>query len=125
LSYGFFAAWKFCSDPGISGHTSEFPDGIKFRAIGVTGSSFSFGTEVGTSYDLAFPLCAEQLLANDKKGDVVPDWPPLVLSIIGRVLKPGGSIQAATAHLPRLFPQVSCGHACSPNTSPDMAETVP
>ena len=99
-----FAFWQreFGGDPGILGRQISL-DGYPVPVIGVTPPSF-FGVEVGNRYDVALPLCADRLLAEDKKGRIpVPHawW----LSLMGR-LKPGWTPERATAHLVALSPAI-------------------
>jgi putative ABC transport system permease protein len=101
LSYAFWQR-QFGGDLGALGRTLSL-DGYPFTVIGVTPPSF-FGVEVGNRYDVAIPLCADQLLAEDKKGRMpVPHawW----LSVIGR-LKPDWTVERATAHLQALSPGI-------------------
>ena len=93
LSHGFWQA-RYAGNPGIVGQTLSL-DGRAFEILGVTPPHF-FGTEVGRSFDVAIPLCAEPLLRGAMsgvgKGDV---W---FLDIMGR-LKPDWSVEKATAQL--------------------------
>jgi putative ABC transport system permease protein len=101
LSYAFWQR-ESGGDPGILQHTVSL-DGHSIPVIGVTPPSF-FGVEVGSRYDVAIPLCADGLLAEDKKGRIpVPSawW----LSMMGR-LKPGWTAKSATAHLHALSPGI-------------------
>jgi putative ABC transport system permease protein len=101
LSYAFWQR-EFGGDPGILRHAVSL-DGHSIPVIGVTPPSF-FGVEVGSRYDVAIPLCADRLLAEDKKGRIpVPSawW----LSMMGR-LKPGWTAKSATAHLHALSPGI-------------------
>ncbi len=87
-------------DPNAPGRTVTL-DGRPFRVLGVTPASF-FGVEVGTRYDVAVPLCADVLLSENGKGrkDSRTAW---WLSAIGR-LKPGWTLERASAHLQALSP---------------------
>lgn len=101
LSYAFWQR-EYGGDPGILGRNITL-DGYPLPVIGVTPPSF-FGVEVGNRYDIAIPLCADRLLAEDKKGRIpIPHawW----LSIMGR-LKPGWTPERATAHLVVLSPAI-------------------
>jgi predicted permease len=101
ISHAFWQR-EFGGDPGILTRTVSL-DGHSIPVIGVTPPSF-FGVEVGNRYDVAIPLCADQLLAEDKKGRIpVPAawW----LSMMGR-LKPGWTAKSATAHLHALSPGI-------------------
>jgi putative ABC transport system permease protein len=68
--------------------------------IGVTPPGF-YGLEVGRSYDVAVPICSQSVLWSEgawlDRGTVW--W----LNVIGR-LKPGGSVQNATARLAAMSP---------------------
>ena len=101
ISHAFWQR-EFGGDPGILGRTISL-DGYPVPVIGVTPPSF-FGVEVGNRYDVAIPLCADRLLADDKKGRIpVPhDW---WLSMMGR-LKPGWTAERATLHLRALSPGI-------------------
>ncbi len=78
-------------------------DGRSFRIAGVTPASF-FGVEVGARYDVAVPLCADRLLAEDGKGRM-PVRRAWWLAAIGR-LKPGWTPERAKAHLEALSPGI-------------------
>ncbi|MGH9630830.1 MAG: ABC transporter permease [Bryobacteraceae bacterium] len=67
LSHAFWLR-EFGGDPGVLGRTLSL-DGYSIPVIGVTPPSF-FGVEVGSRYDVAIPLCADRLLAQDKKGRI-------------------------------------------------------
>src|SRR5712692_4949081 len=89
-------------DPGVLSRTVSL-DGHTIPVIGVTPPSF-FGVEVGTRYDVAIPICADTLFAEDKKGRIpVPHawW----LSMMGR-LKPGWTVERANSHLHALSPGI-------------------
>ncbi len=68
-----------------------------FEIIGVTPPGF-FGLEVGRSFDLALPICADR----DRRFDSGTDW---WLMMTGR-LKPGWSLERATAQLQALSPSL-------------------
>jgi putative ABC transport system permease protein len=68
-----------------------------FEIIGVTQPGFS-GLEVGRSFDLALPICADR----NRRLDSGADW---WLMMTGR-LKPGWSLQQATAQLQTLSPSL-------------------
>ena len=98
------AFWQreFGGDPGILGRAVSL-DGHPIPVIGVTPQSF-FGVEVGSRYDLAVPLCADRLLAEDQRSRI-PVASAWWLSMIGR-LKPGWTARSATAHLHALSPGI-------------------
>jgi putative ABC transport system permease protein len=68
-----------------------------FEVIGVTPASF-FGLEVGRSFDLALPICADR----NRRLDSGTNW---WLMVTGR-LKPGWSLEQATAHLQTISPSL-------------------
>jgi len=73
-----------------------------FEIIGVTPASF-FGLEVGRQFDVAVPLCADSLIRGEySRLDVPHEW---WLSVMGR-LKPGWSVERASAQLAAVSPQI-------------------
>ncbi len=98
------AFWQreFGSDPGVVGRELVL-NGNKAPIIGVTGPAF-FGVEVGNRYDVAVPLCADRVFAEDHKGRaaVRAGW---WLSIMGR-LKPGWTIASADAQIKTVSPAI-------------------
>lgn len=89
-------------DPGAVGAPLRI-DGQVFTIAGVTPPGF-FGVEVGRSYDIAAPLCAEPLLAGSSSQLTVHTdnyW----LSAIGRLRQDWTEAQA-DAHLRAISPQV-------------------
>jgi predicted permease len=73
-----------------------------FEIIGVTPASF-YGLEVGRQFDVAVPLCADSLIRGEySRLDVPHEW---WLSVMGR-LKPGWSVERASAQLATVSPQV-------------------
>lgn len=116
LSHAFWQR-EFGGDPAALGRTLSL-DGRPFPVIGVTPPSF-FGVEVGRGYDVAIALCADALLAQDKKGRIpLPSawW----LSMMGR-LKPGWTAERATAHLQTLSPGIMQA-TLPPTYLPDTAK---
>ena len=98
------AFWQreFGGDPRILGRTVSL-DGNVLPVVGVTAPAF-FGVEVGRRFDVAIPLCADRLLAEDKKGRM-PIRHAWWLSMMGR-LKPGWTAERATSHLHALSPGI-------------------
>jgi predicted permease len=96
------AFWQreFGGDRNVLGRTLTL-DGRPFPILGITPAEF-FGVEVGNRYDVAIPLCADPLLAEDGKGRS-PNRRAWWLSIMGR-LKPGWTPQRATAQLQAISP---------------------
>ena len=88
LSHAFWQR-EFGSDPKVLGRTVSL-NGLTVPVIGVTGPSF-FGVEVGRRYDLAIPLCADNL---GRLTGPSAWW----LGIMGR-LKPGWTVKSAAAHM--------------------------
>jgi predicted permease len=98
LSHAFWQR-EFGGDPSIIGKTITV-DGHPFEVIGVTPSGF-FGVVVGRKFDLALPLCAERILSGERSRlDRRSSW---WLASIGR-LKPGSTLESATAQLGSVSP---------------------
>jgi len=116
ISHAFWQR-EFGSNPGVLGRTVSL-DGYAVPVIGVTPASF-FGVEVGSRYDVAVPLCADRLIAEDKKGRI-PVRHAWWLSMIGR-LKPGWTAERATAHLHALSPGIMRA-TLPPIYKPDQAK---
>jgi predicted permease len=100
ISYAFWQR-EFGGDLSVVGKKISI-DGHPFEVIGVTPAGF-FGIEVGRSFDLAIPICAEAIIN--------PEWNRLDrrngwwLAIVGR-LKPGWTLEQATAHLSAISPAI-------------------
>jgi putative ABC transport system permease protein len=93
ISYGFWQR-EFGGDPSAVGRSLTL-DGHPYDIVGVTPAEF-FGVEVGRTFDVAVPLCAEPLsLGAGSWLDRKNAW---FLGAIGR-LKPGWSLEKATAQL--------------------------
>jgi putative ABC transport system permease protein len=100
ISYGFWQR-AYGGSPSALGRSLTL-DGHAYDIVGVTPAPF-FGVEVGSSYDVAVPLCAEPLTRGAQSVlDRRDGW---FLAAIGR-LKPGWSIARATAHLDALSPAI-------------------
>jgi len=96
--------WRraYGSDPSVVGKTITL--GSKpVEIIGVAPFGFH-GLEVGRSFDVALPLCAEPAFSDDGKGlvDAGTTW---WLSVFGR-LKPGWSETQAAAHFAAMSSEV-------------------
>src|SRR5216117_3328096 len=100
LSHGFWQA-RLGGHPGVIGETIML-DRRPFQVIGVTPPGF-FGVEVGRTFDVALPLCAEALLRGEQAGTGrrAVWW----LDIMGR-LKPGWTVERAGAHVATISPGV-------------------
>jgi predicted permease len=99
LSHQFWQR-EFGGDANVIGRKFAFAD-HSFEIIGVTPANF-FGMEVGRSFDLSLPVCAVPLV----RGNNIPlsgiSW---WLTVTGR-LKPGWTMDQATAHLRSISPDL-------------------
>jgi putative ABC transport system permease protein len=113
ISYGFWQR-EYAGSPSAIGR-SLMLDSHSYDIVGVTPASF-FGVEVGRTFDVVVPLCAEPLSAGEDsflgKRDV---W---FLGAMGR-LKPGWTTEQATAHLAAISPSMFA--ATLPAYRPDDA----
>ena len=100
LTHGFWQS-RYGGNPGVIGQTISL-DNRTFPIVGVTQPGF-FGVEVGRTFDVAVPLCAEPLFRGEEsaigKGD---HW---FLDIMGR-LAPGATIKQAETQLAAISPAV-------------------
>jgi predicted permease len=97
------AFWRreFGADRSVVGR-SLLLDGQRFDVIGVAAPSFS-GVEVGRSFDVALPICSEPIFRGPRTGlDLADVW---FLGAFGR-LKPGVTMQQASAQLEAISPQI-------------------
>jgi putative ABC transport system permease protein len=100
LSYGFWQE-HFGGAPDAVGSTIPI-DGHPFQVIGVSAASF-FGTEVGRSFDVAAPICAEAIVDGQNSSlDQRSSW---WFRVMGR-LKPGQTFDQASVRLVTLSPQI-------------------
>ncbi len=98
ISYAFWQR-AYGGDPAIVGRKITL-DGHPVQIIGVTAAGF-FGVEVGRGFDVAVPICAQAVIkSEDNRIDRRFSW---WLGAIGR-LKPGWTLQQATAHLNSISP---------------------
>jgi putative ABC transport system permease protein len=90
------AFWRraFGGDASVLGKKITL-NGHPFEIIGVTPAGF-FGVEVGRNFDVAVPICADALINGE--GNRLDHRSVWWLSVMGR-LKPGWTLQQATAHL--------------------------
>jgi len=112
IGYPFWQS-HFGGDPQAVGR--ELPvEGHRFPVIGVAPAQF-FGVEVGRSFDIALPLCAETLIDGERShiGKLDHWW----LAIAGR-LKPGWTVQRAAAQAQTISRGVF--ESTIPNYRPDM-----
>jgi putative ABC transport system permease protein len=101
ISYAFWQR-EFGADAGVLGRSVKL-EGRSFPIVGVTPPTF-FGVEVGRRYDVALPVCADTLFAEDGKSRIsnrIAWW----LSAMGR-LKPCWTIERANLHLQTLSPSI-------------------
>jgi predicted permease len=101
LSYGFWQR-EFGGNLNVIGKPISL-DGHPFPIGGITPASF-FGVEPGQRFDVALPLCADNVFAKNGKGrafDKVAYW----LTPIAR-LKPGWSVERASQHVSNLSPAI-------------------
>jgi putative ABC transport system permease protein len=93
LSHRFWQR-EYGGDPAIVGRTLTL-DSHPVEIVGVAAASF-FGLEVGKSFDVAVPICAQPALAGGAgRLDSGTDW---WLIVMGR-LKPGTTLAQASAHV--------------------------
>ena len=100
ISYAFWQR-EFGGEPSAVGNILRL-EGHPVTIVGVTPAGF-FGMDVGRSYDVAVPLCAERLILGEKSVFTRRDgwW----LAAIGR-LKPGWTRAKATAQLESISPGI-------------------
>jgi putative ABC transport system permease protein len=114
LGYGLWQR-EYGGDPSAIGRSITL-DGHAFDIVGVAPASF-FGVEVGRTFDVAVPLCAEPFTRGARsaldKGDV---W---FLAAMGR-LRPGATIDQARAQLAAISPPIF--KATLPSYRPQDAE---
>jgi putative ABC transport system permease protein len=100
LSHGFWQS-EFGADARVIGRRIKLgPD--DYEIVGVTPREFT-GLEVGRRFDVAAPLCSEWLPPGSRSRlDSGTDW---FLVLMGR-LKPGWTLDRASAHLASISPAV-------------------
>jgi putative ABC transport system permease protein len=100
ISHAFWQR-EYGGDRNVIGRTLTLGD-TPCEIIGVTPANF-FGLEVGRSFDLAVPICGEAVIrGKNQRLDSGTDW---WLTVTGR-LKPGVSIEQATAQLQAISPSL-------------------
>ena len=100
LTHGFWQA-RYGGNPGVIGQ-SIMLDGRPFEVLGVTPAGF-FGVEVGRSFDVAVPLCAEPMFRGAMSG--IGQSGTWFLDIMAR-LKPGWTAERADAQLAAISPGI-------------------
>jgi len=115
ISYPFWQR-EFAGDVGAIGKTLAL-DGHPVEIVGIAPAEF-FGVEVGKSFDVAVPICAEPWIngENSHLSKRHHWW----LAIIGR-LKPGGTVAGAAAQARAMSPAVF-ESTVPPNYRPDAAK---
>lgn len=101
LSYGFWQR-EFGGQMSVIGKTISL-DGHRFPIGGVTPRSF-FGVEPGHGFDVALPMCVDNVFSKDGKGRAFNDtafW----LTPIGR-LKPGWTVERASQEVRNQSPAI-------------------
>jgi len=98
ISYPFWQR-EYGGDPNVIGRKVTLSD-KSFEIVGVTPASF-FGLEVGRTFDVALPICADAVIAgkNNRLDSGFNWW----LMVSGR-LKPGWTREQATAQLQSISP---------------------
>jgi putative ABC transport system permease protein len=115
LGYGFWQR-EFGGDPSAIGRNVHL-NGHPVQVIGVTPASF-YGVEVGHAYDLAVPLCADPIISGEEaRLDHRDTW---WLAILGR-LKPGWTVERASAHLAAISPSFF-ESSVDPKWNPEVAK---
>jgi putative ABC transport system permease protein len=100
ISYPFWQR-EFGGDANIIGQKITLSK-QSFEIIGITPANF-FGLEVGKSFDVALPICAEAITAGkNHRLDSGTNW---WLMVTGR-LKPGTTLEQATAELQGISPSL-------------------
>jgi putative ABC transport system permease protein len=115
ISYPFWQR-EFAGDVGAIGKTISL-DGHPVEIIGIAPAGF-FGVEVGKSFDVAVPTCAEPWINGENSHTAKRNhwW----LAIIGR-LKPGTTVTGAAAQSRTISPAVF-ESTVPPNYRPDAAK---
>jgi putative ABC transport system permease protein len=99
LNHAFWQS-QFAGDPNVQGRTLQL-NGATFTIAGVTEKKF-FGLEVGRSFDVAIPICAEPMLRASSLLDRGDGW---WLSVMGR-LADGVTIESAGKQLAARSPEL-------------------
>ena len=110
ISYGFWQQ-EYGGSPSVLGRALTL-DRYPYEIVGVTPPDF-FGVEVGRTFDVAVPLCAEPHTIPISNLDRKDNW---FLAAMGR-LNPGWSLARASAHLEAISPALF--HDTLPNYRPE------
>jgi putative ABC transport system permease protein len=99
-----YAFWQraYGGSPAVIGQTVSL-SAHAVEIVGVSPPAFH-GLEVGRTFDVALPVCADPVFSDDGQGRLPlgTDW---WLSVFGR-LKPGWSVDRASAHLHAISPEL-------------------
>jgi predicted permease len=98
LSHAFWQS-RYGGNPGAIGQTILL-DTLRFEIVGVTPPAF-FGIEVGRTFDVALPLCAEPIFTGQQSA--LGHRSTWFLDIMGR-LAPGVTLEQASAQLKAMAP---------------------
>ena len=98
-----YAFWQrqYGGDTAMIGKTVML-DGHPFEIIGIAPRRF-VGLEVGRTFDIATPICAERILNREQSALNDRSW--WWLTVIGR-LAPGWSLERASSHLAAISPEI-------------------
>src|SRR5262249_35833728 len=113
ISYGFWQQ-EYGGRASVLGRALTL-DRHPYEIVGVTPPDF-FGVEVGRTFDVAVPLCAEPYTIPQSNLDRKDNW---FLAAMGR-LKPDWSLARATAHLEAISPALF--HDTLPDYRPEDAK---
>jgi predicted permease len=103
ISYSFWQR-EFGGEPSAVGRTLTL-EGHPLDIIGITPSGF-FGVDVGRSFDVAVPLCADALFSVPNRASGGADTRSIWwLAALGR-LKPGWTAERATSQLAAISPAI-------------------
>jgi putative ABC transport system permease protein len=106
ISYGFWQH-EFGGSPSAIGRALTL-SGHAYDIVGIAPAGF-FGVEVGRDFDVAVPLCAEPFARGETTargtGTALNRKDAWFLGVMGR-LKPGWSLERATAHLIAISPPI-------------------
>ncbi len=100
LAYAFWQR-QYGGDAAVIGKTMML-DGHPFEIIGIAPRRF-VGLEVGRTFDVATPICAERILNREQSALNDRSW--WWLTVIGR-LAPGWSPERASSHLAAISPEI-------------------
>ena len=98
-----YAFWQrhYGGDAAMIGKTVML-DGHPFEIVGIAPRRF-VGLEVGRTFDVATPICAERILNREQSALNDQSW--WWLTVIGR-LAPGWSLERASIHLAAISPEI-------------------